>query len=150
MNKIGAPLLLDMAKTRAPSVPAQEFLRVTAIRLEGLSESAAKVYKEGGKVDERLMRMRLMLEELGELAQSLLVRDEVSALDAIADLVYVAVGTAVTYDLPVARAFDEVHRSNMSKDNIVVHESEIKGKGINYFAPDMVRVIKEHRNETGI
>ena len=33
----------------------------------------------------------------------------------LVDLVYVAIGTAVSLGLPFEKAFDEVHRSNMSK-----------------------------------
>lgn len=43
------------------------------------------------------LRLRLMVEELGELASSLMKKDLVKTADAICDLAYVTIGTAVAY-----------------------------------------------------
>jgi len=66
--------------------------------------------------DVRLERAHYMTEELGEAYDALARSDPVALLDALADLVYVAVGTAVIFGLPLPEAFDEVHASNMTKD----------------------------------
>lgn len=60
-------------------------------------------------------RASLVLEEAGETAQALVAGDVVALADGLADLVYVAIGTAVAYGIPLDRVFDEVHRSNMTK-----------------------------------
>ena len=60
-------------------------------------------------------RMRMLRSEVNELADAVADRDLVAIADALADIVYVAVGTAVTYGLPFDAVFAEVHRSNMTK-----------------------------------
>jgi len=60
-------------------------------------------------------RVRLILEETAELLLALARRDTVEVADALADLEYVVVGTAVQFGIPHDRVFAEVHRSNMSK-----------------------------------
>jgi predicted HAD superfamily Cof-like phosphohydrolase len=65
--------------------------------------------------DVRFLRMHLIVEESGELCESLARTNKVETLDALADLCYVVFGTAAVYDLPLPEAFEEVHRSNMTK-----------------------------------
>jgi predicted HAD superfamily Cof-like phosphohydrolase len=62
------------------------------------------------------MRLRLIREETEELAEALEEGDLVAVADAIADLLYVTVGTAVTCGIDLRPVFAEVHRSNMTKD----------------------------------
>ncbi len=64
---------------------------------------------------ERLMRIRLITEELSELVKAMLTGDRVAIADGIADLLYVTYGTAVAYGIPIDGVFAEVHRSNMTK-----------------------------------
>lgn len=61
------------------------------------------------------LRVRLIEEELSELEAAMVCRDLVDIADALADLVYVVVGTAVAHGINLAPIFEEVHRSNMSK-----------------------------------
>lgn len=61
------------------------------------------------------LRARLMIEELGEILEALGTQDRVELADGLADLIYVTVGTAVSYGIPIRRIFEEVHNSNMSK-----------------------------------
>lgn len=61
------------------------------------------------------LRMRLMTEELGETARALTTGNMVEFADGLADLIYVAVGTAIAYGIPLDRVWDEVQRSNMAK-----------------------------------
>lgn len=63
----------------------------------------------------RELRIRLMDEELKETIDAMLNQDLVEIADGLADLVYVALGTAATYGIPFDRVFREVHRSNMTK-----------------------------------
>jgi predicted HAD superfamily Cof-like phosphohydrolase len=60
-------------------------------------------------------RQDILDEEVRELAQAVADRDLIGIADALADIVYVAIGTAVTYGLPFDAIFAEVHRSNMTK-----------------------------------
>ena len=146
--------------------------------------------------DEKRVRLRLalILEELGELAEASgaakvfnemmknkvtvfeekpEVKDTAQALDALCDLQVVLNGSTLEYGLQdrFDEAFDEVHRSNMSKacmneeDGLAsIHKYEKEGvktqleqvngkyviyraadhkilKGINYFSPDITKFV---------
>ena len=61
------------------------------------------------------LRVDLLVEETGEFADASAKNDIVGIADALADIVYVAYGAAVTYGIDLDAAVHEVHRSNMSK-----------------------------------
>jgi predicted HAD superfamily Cof-like phosphohydrolase len=60
-------------------------------------------------------RMNFMHEELEEYAVAVINKDLEGQLDALVDLVYVALGTAYLQGLPFQAAWDEVHACNMRK-----------------------------------
>ena len=61
------------------------------------------------------LRMRLIAEEQRELFTAIYEDDLIGIADGGADLLYVVIGTMVSYGIDVEKVFDEVHRSNMSK-----------------------------------
>ncbi|MGH3719465.1 MAG: hypothetical protein ACRDRI_11635 [Pseudonocardiaceae bacterium] len=61
------------------------------------------------------LRGALLEEECGEFLSAIEARDLVAIADALADVVYVAYGTAVTYGIDLDLILSEVHRANMSK-----------------------------------
>lgn len=61
------------------------------------------------------LRISLIQEELDELKEAFENDDLIEVADAIADIIYVALGTAVTCGINAGKIFDEVHRSNMTK-----------------------------------
>ena len=63
----------------------------------------------------RALRRRLLNEEFTEYLQAETKDDLVEIADALADIIYIACGTAIAYGIPLDRVFAEVHRSNMSK-----------------------------------
>lgn len=70
-----------------------------------------------GEVEDSLLRLReaLLEEETAEYMTASHRRDLVGMADALADIVYVAYGTAISFGLDLDLLLDEVHRSNMSK-----------------------------------
>ena len=95
------------------------------------------------------LRINLLAEELDELKEALEQGDLVETLDALTDLQYVLDGSYLSFGLHGLKqaAFDEVHRSNMSKlgedGKPIRRESDGKVlKGPNYFKPDLVQFIK--------
>lgn len=89
-------------------------------------------------------RIRLIEEELSELRIAVEKEDIYLISDAIADILYVVFGTAVTYGLPIDSIFEEVHRSNMSKEKIRIEGNEMKvGKGMNYKPPKIKLLIDQ-------
>ena len=65
--------------------------------------------------EERKLRIKLLREEFEEYLEGEENNDLVEIADALADLIYIACGTAVSYGIPLDVVFDEVHRSNMAK-----------------------------------
>lgn len=63
-----------------------------------------------------LFRLQFLHEELQELLQSHRAQDLAGVADALADLVYVALGTAHLYGIPFNEVFEEVQRANMTKE----------------------------------
>lgn len=61
------------------------------------------------------LRESLITEEYDELFRALANCDLIEAADAMADLIYVIVGTALEFGVPLDRVWDEVQRSNMAK-----------------------------------
>lgn len=92
------------------------------------------------------LRWKLLYEELEEFSEALEKRDLVGAADALADILYVAYGAALTFGLPINEIFAEVHRSNMTKlgedGNPIFRPDGKILKGPNYTPPDIKRFIK--------
>ena len=64
---------------------------------------------------ERTLRMKLLAEEMYEYTAAENDNDIVEIADALADIIYIACGTAVAYGIPLDDVFEEVHASNMAK-----------------------------------
>lgn len=94
------------------------------------------------------LRLSLILEETGELAEAAAGRDRLGMLDALCDLMYVVAGTVLMFGFGrvFPAAFAEVHRSNMSKmgaDGRPVKSPAGKIlKGPNYSPPQLERFIR--------
>lgn len=97
----------------------------------------------------RELRINLIAEELKELQEALENDDVLETLDALIDLQYVLDGAFLSFGLHPVKdaAFNEVHRSNMSKlgedGKPIRREGDGKVmKGPNYFKPDLAQFIK--------
>ena len=150
----GQPAGLD------PFAPVQQTrlendkIRWCASALEDLTgmvaEDCAKVSKVDGQPSPTgLIRLRLLIEELAEFAESLSDNDPVAQLDALVDLQYVLDGSFLSMGLDKFKrdAFLEVHASNMSKlgedGKPIRREGDGKVlKGPNYFKPDIKQFVK--------
>ncbi|HEX6684228.1 MAG TPA: nucleoside triphosphate pyrophosphohydrolase family protein [Candidatus Limnocylindrales bacterium] len=93
------------------------------------------------------LRVRLLEEEVGELAEATDNRDIVEIADALADIVYLAYGAAVTYGIDLDAVFDEVHRSNMTKlgddGKPLLREDGKVIKPATFQPPDVKRVLAD-------
>jgi predicted HAD superfamily Cof-like phosphohydrolase len=67
--------------------------------------------------NEIVFQYRLLLEELEEYADAAADGDLVEVADAIGDMLYVLLGTAISHGIQdkLEAIFNEIHRSNMSK-----------------------------------
>lgn len=125
---------------------ASEALLLAATVIKSLSSQFESGHSaKSNAYDPRIMRAHLMLEELAETLQGLGESDEVKTLDGLADLMYVMHGTAVAFRLPLQKAFEEVHRSNMTKAVRVKGDVRLRNKGDDYSPPDLKGVINDSR-----
>lgn len=62
-----------------------------------------------------MFRHRLLIEEYGETMDAMMAGDLPEIADGLADLIYVAIGTAVSYGIDLRRVWEAVQRSNMAK-----------------------------------
>lgn len=128
-------------------VDSTMFLRQASSVLRKYSELmlAEAIRAEQHHDDTRLWNAHLLIEEVGELCYALSQRDEVKVADAIGDVLYVALGVCVRYGLPAKAIFDEVHRSNMTKEYRAENNGRLRNKGDQYSAPDMKKVLNDAR-----
>jgi predicted HAD superfamily Cof-like phosphohydrolase len=95
---------------------------------------------------ERTLRMKLITEEFNELCDAEEANDLVEIADALADIIYIACGTAVSYGIPLDDVFEEVHASNMAKlvDGKVIRRPDGKvQKPEGWQPPDIEGVLKK-------
>ncbi len=97
---------------------------------------------EKGRVPSKLekcMRTAILAEEVCEYFDALAKDDRAEILDALADIIFVAIGTAITYGFDIDEAMRRVYASNMSKlgpDGLPIYREDGKVvKGENYFPP---------------
>ena len=91
------------------------------------------------EVSPRLHQVYLHLEELSELVEALASLDEVALLDALADLQFITMGTAVTFTMPLEDAHFEVCKSNLTKN--LRSDQRVRDKGPNYVPPNLKDVL---------
>lgn len=65
--------------------------------------------------DDQSFRLRLIKEEWEELSIAFMSDDLTEQADALGDLMYVVLGTAVSLGIDLEPVFQEIHRSNMTK-----------------------------------
>lgn len=94
--------------------------------------------------ERQALRKKLLLEEFQEFLRAHSDEDIVGVADALADIIYVAVGTALEYGIPLADVWAEVQRSNMSKlvNGVALKREDGKVlKGPGYTPPDIEGVL---------
>jgi len=93
---------------------------------------------------ERDLRVKLLREEFREYIDAETENDIVEIADALADIIYIACGTAVSYGIPLDDIFEEVHASNMAKlvDGKVIRRADGKvQKPEGWQPPDIKRIL---------
>ena len=94
------------------------------------------------------IRCALIEEEASEFREAIEAGDIVEVSDAIADLLYVVYGAAVTFGIPIDEVFNEVHRSNMTKlgpDGAPIYREDGKVlKGPNFEPPDVLDILAKY------
>jgi predicted HAD superfamily Cof-like phosphohydrolase len=101
------------------------------------------------------MRMALITEEFDETIDALLhlkrpdltpalrVHYMAEAIDGLADLIYVCLGTGLALGLPVSEVWDEVQRANMDKVSGPVRQDGKRLKPPGWSPPAIERIVRE-------
>lgn len=107
------------------------------------NEAKALQHMLANTEDKRALRAHLAAEELAEQFGAMADGDEEGVLDALADRLYILIGDAVTFQLPIAEAFVEVHRSNMTKQRQPndEHGERVRDKGPDYEPPRLGEIL---------
>jgi predicted HAD superfamily Cof-like phosphohydrolase len=136
---------------------ADEPTRVGKPEFDGIASAAREFHVAFGlprsdepsldvSADLAALRVRLLAEEVDEFAEATEKRDLVAIADALADVVYVAYGSAVTYGIDLDAVLAEVHRSNMTKlgpnGEVLLREDGKVAKSENYTPPDIAAVLR--------
>jgi NTP pyrophosphatase (non-canonical NTP hydrolase) len=98
-----------------------------------------------GDDDTRLRRAQILVEELAETIEAMAHCDEVAFLDGLSDLMFVTIGTAISFGLPITEGLTEVCKSNLTKRPRKDGDIRLRDKGPDYVAPDMQKILLEHR-----
>jgi predicted HAD superfamily Cof-like phosphohydrolase len=99
--------------------------------------------------EERQLRIKLLEEEFNEYLAGEVKDDIVEIADALADIIYIACGTAVSYGIPLDKVFEEVHRSNMAKlvDGKVLRREDGKiQKPEGWTPPNIEKILEENKH----
>jgi predicted HAD superfamily Cof-like phosphohydrolase len=95
------------------------------------------------------LRISLLEEEVAEFQEAARQRDLVGVADALADIVYVAYGAAVSFGIDLDAVVAEVHRANMSKldehGRPVLRADGKVCKSDRYQPPDVAAVLSAQR-----
>lgn len=93
---------------------------------------------------------KLIGEETEELLAALSASDLINVADGIGDVIYVCVGAALAFGLPIEDIFREIHRSNMSKmgsEGKVERRADGKIlRGESYTPPDISRILQAKKS----
>jgi len=95
----------------------------------------------------RVLRKKLVEEEYEEFCEAWEKNDLIELADAIADLVYVLNGTAISYGIDLRPVWDEVHRANMSKVGGSTREDGKILKPEGWLPPDIGKVLDKQKEE---
>jgi len=85
-------------------------------------------------------RLGMIDEEIKELKQAVKQDNRLKTLDALGDILYVVYGMGAELGLPLDKAFDRIHTSNMSKEK----PNNSKGKlikGENYIPVNLTDLV---------
>ncbi len=134
----------SLAASQEPPGPSRSAVQVGDFhRAYGLPVRDVPTAEVGA--EQVALRLALIQEEVGELAEAASAGDLIGVADALADIVYVAYGTAHVYGIDLDAVLDEVHASNMTKlgaDGRPIRRADGKVlKGPDYRPPDIAAVL---------
>ena len=141
LNRLRDGDVVDEQSSREPHGERNTVVQIEQDMVKAFHEKLGRPYEDKPVYpcpEDAITRLRLMQEELAELAAAIDRKDMVDTADALADLLYVVLGTACTCGIDIAPVFHEVHRSNMTKQPRLDGGKIVKGPE---FKPPNIRDI---------
>jgi predicted HAD superfamily Cof-like phosphohydrolase len=128
----------QLYRAAGPSVPwdAQAMVREFHVAMDQLVRDEPSLHQYP-----KQLRVDLIQEELDEFAEAAVMNDLVKMVDALADLLYVVYGSAVSLGVEIGPVFQEVHAANMAKVGGPVREDGKRLKPPGWRPPDVAGVI---------
>lgn len=105
-------------------------------------ELACRIQETG---DARLYRTLLIVEELAEIVDAMANKNEIELADGLGDLMYVVIGTAITYSIPLYEVFAEIQKANMAKKKRSKDDPRMRDKGEEWKRPNIKGAIEKGR-----
>ena len=96
---------------------------------------------------ERALRIKLMKEEVNEYNKAENNNDLTNLAVELADIIYIACGTAVSYGIPLDDVFNAIHQANMNKliDGKVIRREDGKiKKPEGWQSADIAGILKKY------
>lgn len=105
-------------------------MTMTEMLVEFHKTGAAPILEKPQFPDSKRIHLRIALirEECTELILAIDNSNLIETADALADLIYVTIGAALEFGIPIDKVFAEVHRSNMTKcvDGKIIYREDGK------------------------
>lgn len=104
----------------------------------------------GWPEDQRVqLRVDLINEEVRELLEAISQRNLADTADGMADLIYVVIGAAIEFGIPLPEIWNEVQRSNMAKIDPVTGTVNRRDDGkvlkpVGWAPPDIASILRNH------
>ena len=140
MKKHDFPVELSLEKTEFNAEESAMLDYATSTLFKVALELEHYIKKTGNSV--AIARAQLMIEELAETVESLVTKNEADLLDGLSDLLFVTLGTAITYNMPIEEGHLEICRSNLTK---AVRKPEddprLRDKGPDYDPPKIKEIL---------
>jgi predicted HAD superfamily Cof-like phosphohydrolase len=137
---------MPLYSVRRPPRPSELMSMVSAFHRAFDLPRRTRPHLDGVSRELLALRTALLDEETTEFAEAANRRDLVGMADALADVVYVAFGSAITLGIDLDAVLREVHRSNMSKldehGRPVLRDDGKVLKSPRYTPPDVVAVLE--------
>lgn len=119
-------------------------MRVAQEKVETFMEKIGDVVETTpviGDVPSGVRRQKLMEEELMEYGTALRKGDLIGIADGLGDLIYTVLGTAAHHGINLEPIFEEIHRSNMTKDRDHSLGYKLCRKGEGYTPPNLAPLL---------
>lgn len=95
---------------------------------------------------EALLALSFIDEERGELGRAISKDDLIETIDALGDMLYVIYGYLVRLGVDIEPIFEEIHRSNMTKNQYNSEDDGKITKGEQYSPPDIKSILRKQTN----